>query len=180
MPELLADGTKVISLARAQFAALETTLTHVQQKLRCPAIFLADMSGVPIVHQSQMSGQQIPLLASLAAADYAATVAMAQLLGEEDGFLVHFHEGAVNSIYTSGVDENHVLTVIFAKNTTFGMVRVLAQRAVQEIKTILAQTELSDESSSAPATTDLTQNDFQDELSSRLDAALCGKLNTEV
>ncbi|MFN8389535.1 MAG: roadblock/LC7 domain-containing protein [Bdellovibrionota bacterium] len=168
--ELLSDGTKRICLSRNQFEKIGEALRAFYQKSKCGAILLADSSGMLIAHSGTLDASAKALLATLAAGNYAATNEMARLVGEEAGFKVHFLEGAKNSVYVTGVDDNYFLVVVFGQTTTFGMVRLMTAKVAEQV---LAGLNLPAEGEVVEIVKrEVESEEFRDELSSRLDAVL--------
>ncbi len=171
--QLSTDGTKRISLARAQFEEINVALRALYQKTKCPAVILSDISGMLVAHAGTLDDSSKTLVSSLAAGNYAATNEMAKLIGEENGFKVHFFEGQANSFYLTGIDESSFLVVVFGGQTTFGMVRVLVAKLAEQLRTVLSRPQQGE-------MVEITQRqveseDFREELSTKLDAVLFGK-----
>ncbi|MCB0323982.1 MAG: roadblock/LC7 domain-containing protein [Bdellovibrionales bacterium] len=178
MTELLPDGTKPISLSREQFSAIEQSLKNFYRKTKCGVVMLSDESGLAVAQSGRLDAAKMALLSTLAAGNYAATAQMANLVSEATGFDKQYHEGRENSIYITGVLQTFFLVIVFGKESTFAMIRVLAEKLIEELRTAL---ELGGaDASGTPASEirmHLEQQDFQEELSSRLDSILGSKGN---
>ncbi len=176
MSVLQPDGTKQISLSEESYAGLNSTLKNFYQRTKCAAIILSDESGLLVARQGNMETNNLPVLSALAAADFAATTEMAKLIGESQSFKMHFHEGQTNNIYITGINPEFFLVVIFGKNTTFGMVRVLVEKACDELRDLLAAAKQNTDTQPAArfVQQSLGDNEFQSELSERLDNLLGG------
>ncbi len=173
---MLSDGTKRLCLSEGQFAEISAVLRGVYQKTKCSAAILSDESGVLIAHSGTMPASNMSLIAAVAAGKYAATNELARLVGEDGGFRVHFHEGVKSNLFLTGVDDTHFLAIVFGPQTTFGMVRVLVTKAGEQLVTLL---EAADKTEQNQKTVQLVRenvdnDEFRDELSSRLDAVLFG------
>ncbi len=123
-----------------------------------------------------MNQQHFSIIAALAAGNYAATGELARLIGEQSGFKVQFHEGGEYSLYLAEVFDDYFLVVIFGKQTSFGMVRVLASAMTPKLVEVLTcEPEThpyeNGDASTAPA------GEFREELASKLDG-LFGKKST--
>lgn len=174
---LLADGSKQLTLAESQYVDLKAVLRKVYQKSKARLISLCDLSGLVIADAGKVDSTTLAALSALAAANYAATTEIAKLIGEPEGFEQQFLEGKNENLYIVGASSDLVLCVVFAQNITFGMLRLLVQKAIPEIDLILKR-EVSPEEKTrtiSNATEQLSSDDFQDELSSALDAALLGR-----
>jgi predicted regulator of Ras-like GTPase activity (Roadblock/LC7/MglB family) len=173
MDSLLPDGTKRIQLGKDQFKDLNQVLRGFYQRTKCQAILLTDASGLMLAKQGPMESKNLALLSTLAAADYAATLEMSKIIGEKDGFKVHFHEGAQFNLYLTGVNETCYIVVVFSKSTTFGMVRVQATKTVEALYEILEREPVGEMHEQPQQTAaEMSKEEFQEELSARLDDIL--------
>lgn len=138
--QLLGDGTKIISLSKGQFVDISTVLQHLRKQIgRCPAAILVEMSGLLIAkcgHRS-LNSNGYTLLATLAAANYAATNQMANLVGELKGFKTQFLEGKDVNIFMSSVSEDYLLVMLLVKDITFEMATAEAVMAGKELSRII-------------------------------------------
>lgn len=179
--QLLPDGTRQISIGREQFEAINAILNGFYKQTKCGIIMLSDVSGLAVALKGTLNQQKMSLLSTLAAGNYAATGEIARLLDEDNAFSGQFHEGKSQSIYLKGINDEFFLTVVFGKHTTFGMVRVLVDKVIDQLAGILDQVPevpsefetVQSRPSAIPA--EMESGDFQAELSSRLDAIL-GKI----
>lgn len=180
MTNLLSDGTKQLTLSRAQFADISAVLEQICIKTKCSGVIVIDPSGLVISHAGEMNSANFAGLSALAAANYAATAEMARLLGEPNGFRTQFHQGQNNSLYLTGVNERFVIIVIFPSSTTFGMVRVVTEKLVPQLDEIFQRIDKFDASDVNQLTTqqDVGSDEFCDELSDRLDSILGPSGNT--
>jgi len=175
--QLLPDGTRQISLGRKQFDDITVVLNAFYKQTKCSVILLSDVSGLTVALKGTMNQQKMSLLSSLAAGNYATTGEIARLIDEDNSFSGQYHEGVSQSIYLKGVNDDFFLTVVFGKHIVFGMIRVLADKVIEQLAAILKEEDTStDRVQSRPQVpAELEDGDFQAELSSRLDAIL-GKL----
>ena len=180
--QLLADGTRQISLGREQFEEINTVLGAFYKQTKCGVVMLSDVSGLAVALKGTLDQQKMALLSSLAAGNYAATGEIARLIDEENSFSGQYHEGENQSIYLKGVNDEFFLTVVFRKHIAFGMVRVLVDKVIVKLAEILKELPNNDQQTSqgganqqqaVPA--ELEDGEFQTELSSRLDEIL-GKI----
>ena len=171
--ELYKDGTKRICLSKKQFDEMAQLLRGLYQKTKCGAAIVADGSGMLVAQSGTLSDDTKILLASLAAGNYAATNEMAKLLNEGSGFKVSFLEGSVNSLYVTAIDESFFFVLVFGTNTTFGMVRVLVAKLLEQLKEILSRPVEGEMVEIVKK--EMESAGFQEELSSRLEAVLFGK-----
>ena len=73
--------------------------------------------------------------ASLAAADFAASDQLAQLLGESE-FKSLYHQGAKDSMYLVDIGGRAILAALFNGSTTLGLVRLTTRNLLPEIETL--------------------------------------------
>lgn len=176
MAQLREDGSKQITLTRTQFERIQTAFSSFYKKTKCGAIVLSDVSGLAVAKVGRLDTMKLELLSTLTAGNYAATAEIARLIGEDTGFKVQFHEGQGQNIYVSGVNEDFLMTIVFSKQTTFGMIRVLAAKTISELEEILALPMSSENEEQITIVSEtLVDTSFKDELSSRLDSILFSK-----
>lgn len=176
MTSLLPDGTKQVHLSKKQFDGIHAVLKSFYQKTKCGVVMLSDESGLALAQSGRLDSNKMALLSSLAAGNYAATVQMASLVEEESGFKKQYHEGKTESIYLTGVTDSFFLVVVFSqKRTSFGMIRVMAEKLVEELGVVLAS-KVDEQDQNVvigpSASEQLEDVEFRDELSSRLDSIL--------
>ena len=171
MAQLAADGTIQLSLSEAQFREVDDLLNGIYRKVRCTGIGLAHSSGLLINSYGTIEPSRLSLLSTLAAGAYAATAEMAKLINESSGFNVHLHEGQNESLYLTGVNDQFYLFLIFGRNTTFGMVRVMASKILERLSEILKEL---DGGTAIPISAEQSGEvtEFKEELSSKLDQIL--------
>ncbi len=180
MTNLAADGTKQITLSKVQFDGISAVLKGFYKNTKCGVVMLSDESGLALAQSGRLDSDKMSLLSTLAAGNYAATVQMAYLVDEESGFKKQFHEGKNYSIYITGVTESFFLVVVFSQEkTTFGMIRVMCEKVVAELQAVLAKipSENDELKTIQPAVSEqIDDEEFREELSSRLDSILGGPL----
>lgn len=177
---LLADGTKQIMISKKQFAEINSALEQFSQRSKCLSIILADSSGLLIARSGSMSPNNLPVLSALAAADYAATKEMAKIIGEQTGFKTQFHEGHQSNLFVNAVNSDYFLVIVFSKEITFGMIRVLSSKTSEELNKILSQPNEENqttEQQNALVKNAVNDQAFQDELSLQLSNVLITRTN---
>lgn len=164
-------------LSPESYQQVSDILVKLMIDMQSTAVLLADSSGTLVFRHGSCTDQEMNILATLAAADYAATAEMARIIGEPVRFRAHFYEGQNASLYITGVTTSFFLAVIFGRGISFGMVRVKVNKAIGYLEEILEQ-----ESNCSPGglgdTTriaQVTSPEFQSELSEKLDQALSGR-----
>lgn len=97
-----------------------------------------DIAGNTIAHLDDGSCSfDVVAFAALAAGNFAAVDAMAQLVGEQQ-FSLHFHRGEKESIHFSKINEEILLICIFGQDVSLGFLRLKTEEAIDKIKTIWA------------------------------------------
>jgi predicted regulator of Ras-like GTPase activity (Roadblock/LC7/MglB family) len=105
-----------------------------QTRIRCA--LLVDRAGRLITAVGERGGLDDIAVASLAAADFAASDQLAVLLGERE-FSSLYHHGDPRSMYLADVHGRAILASLFDHRTTLGMVRITTKTIVPELGTIL-------------------------------------------
>lgn len=166
-------------LSPSLFKEISKVLSELTADSGCQAVMLTDTSGTLIYKTGSISTSNLSVLATLAAADYAATAEMARLIGEPVRFRSHYYEGQELRLYFTGVKPDYLLVAIFGKETALGMVRIKANKAIELLEQSFEQEEvISNEvkpeaTESSKSFSDQVQSeDFHTELSLKLDRAL--------
>lgn len=96
-----------------------------------------DMAGNTIAkHDNGKSDLDATAFAALAAGNFAAVDAMAQLMGESE-FSLLFHKGETSSIHFSKVNDETLLINMFNKEISLGLVRLKVAKTIKELNEIL-------------------------------------------
>jgi predicted regulator of Ras-like GTPase activity (Roadblock/LC7/MglB family) len=141
-----------IVLHEAEYLRLKSILVMTQRDLRAELVLLIDRSGQQIAAEGPAHKIDMTSLASLAAANIAATDGLARLVGEPE-FSVLYHQGKHRSIHISDVAKRFSLVVVFDENVGLGMVRLRVKRATAYLEEILRSFLRKAESPSAPSKT---------------------------
>jgi len=100
-------------------------------------VLLIDMSGNIIANlDSDNSELDIYSLAALAAGNYGAVGAMANIVGEDD-FSLLFHRGKDVNVHFANILDEYLLLDIFNNNLSLGFLRLIVADAVDKIKPII-------------------------------------------
>jgi len=118
-----------LNLHEPEFKRIKAILDTVQKELRADIVLLVSQSGQPIVFQESEEKFDYTSLASLAAANMAATDSLAHLVGEGE-FSVLVHQGKNRSLYISDLLHKFSLVLVFNASTTLGLVRYKAKKAI--------------------------------------------------
>jgi len=141
-----------IVLYEAEYLRLKSILAMTQRDLRAELVLLIDRSGQQIAFEGPARGIDLTALASLAAANIAATDGLARLVGEPE-FSILFHQGKRRSIHISDVAKRCSLVVVFDDSISLGMVRLRVKRATSYLEEVfrgfIRKTEVGGSSSKA-------------------------------
>ena len=101
------------------------------------SVILMDLAGNVIVNlENGDSSHDVYSLAALAAGNYGAVSAMANIIGEQE-FSLLFHKGEEESIHFSKVVEDLLLLTIFNKNVSLGFLRLKVAEAIKRIQVLI-------------------------------------------
>ncbi len=117
-----------IILYDADYQRLRSILAMTQRDLPAELVLLIDRSGQQIALEGAVRDIDMTALASLAAANIAATDGLAHLVGEPE-FSVLYHQGKRRSLHISDVAKKFSLVVVFDDSVPLGMVRLRVKRA---------------------------------------------------
>ncbi len=155
-----------VSLDDDQLARIQSCLEELLNKTKGVAVLLADATGQPVGHVGSLKESDRMALSTLAAGSFAATVAMARLLGQEGAFKQVFFEGGAYNVHSSAVADDYLLTIAFDSRAKAGLVRLLAQEAVKELRDILSEAR---EHALDESVRELIDGEFGDSLADQLD-----------
>ncbi len=117
-----------IVLHEAEYHRLKSILARTQKDLRADLVLLIDRSGQQIASQGSGVAIDLTALASLAAANIAATNGLAQVVGEP-AFSTLYHQGTRRSVHILDVARSLSLVLVFDQGLAPGMVRWKVRRA---------------------------------------------------
>lgn len=123
------------SLHAEDLEQLDRLLATFVEGTRARCVLLVDRSGQLLTRSGDADGFDGTAFASLAAADFAASDQLAQLLGEDE-FSSLYHQGEKDSMYLVDVGGRAILAALFSEATTLGLVRIRTKTLVPEIVTL--------------------------------------------
>src|SRR5260370_9356738 len=91
------------------------------------SVMLIDKSGQVISSLGPTTKRNATSLGALLAGAFSSSRHVAELLGEKD-FRTIFQQGVRENIYTTMVEEQWLLVIVFEKLTHIGLVKVLAKK----------------------------------------------------
>ena len=122
-------NSNTLNLYEPEYLRIKAILDKVQKELRADLVLLVSQSGQPIVISESVADFDYTALASLAAANLAATDGLANLVGEGE-FSVLVHQGRNRSLFISDILRKFSLVLVFNASTTLGLVRYKAKKAI--------------------------------------------------
>jgi predicted regulator of Ras-like GTPase activity (Roadblock/LC7/MglB family) len=158
-----------IVLHDGELSRLKSILTRTQRAITADLVLLVERSGQMICCDGQARQIDLTALASLAAANMAATDGLARLVGEGE-FSVLSHQGKHRNILISTVTSRFCLVVVYAGGTAPNVVRLRVKHAaayLEEVFRHLAR-RARDGQDTAPGAAAESPLDFTDEEIDRL------------
>lgn len=126
-----------IEFDKQQIESIENILQEELIDLGVQGVILMDLAGNVIVNlENGDSSHDVYSLAALAAGNYGAVSAMANIIGEQE-FSLLFHKGEEESIHFSKVVEDLLLLTIFNKNVSLGFLRLKVAEAIKRIQVLI-------------------------------------------
>ena len=132
------------SLTKMDVDAVSSALERLLQASGAHSAMVVDRSGQLVTVAGRPFEFDTTSFATLAAADFSANDQLAKLIGEAD-FTSLAHEGANESLYVVDVAHRLLLAVLFDKETTLAIVRMLAPGVAQELAVIFSAAASRDE-----------------------------------
>lgn len=111
---------------------ISSTLTKLMNDTSATSVMLIDKSGQVISTQGTTTKRNATSLGALLAGAFSSSRHVAELLGEKD-FRTIFQQGVHENIYTTMVEEQWLLVIVFDKLTHIGLVKVLSKKASEDL-----------------------------------------------
>lgn len=124
-------------LSTATFNKISEVMRELVISTRSDFAMFCDVNGNPITHYGKNVTLELSGLAALAAGDFAATREIARVIGEKEGFKFIFQEGERRNIYLCNVGFDFLLVIIFDKAVALGLIRIFANKTVENLKQVL-------------------------------------------
>lgn len=119
-----------------ELATISMVLTKLMNDTNATSALLLDKSGQVVATQGANTKRNATTLGALLAGVFSSSREVARLLNEKD-FRNIFQQGVQENIYTSMVEEQWLLVIIFDKLTHIGLVKVLSKKASDELGRVL-------------------------------------------
>ena|SRR2546423_9498727 len=120
------------TLFEQDFKLIDDVLDELLQRTNALSAHLIDRSGQVITSAGRVDDFDVTSFASLAAADFTANAELAQLLGENTVDAV-VSEGRHRSVYSRLLADRIILSVVFDKRSTLGLVRTRSRRGAGQL-----------------------------------------------
>ncbi len=119
-----------------ELAIISAALNKLMNDTNASSVMLIDKSGQVIATQGAGVRRNATSLGALLAGAFSSSRHIAELLGEKD-FRTIFQQGVRENIYTTMIEEQWLLVIVFDKLTHIGLVKVLSKKASDEMERIL-------------------------------------------
>jgi len=100
------------------------------------SVMLLDKSGQVVTTQGSRTKRNATSLGALLAGAFSSSRHVAELLGEKD-FRTIFQQGVHENIYTTMIEDQWLLVIVFDKLTHIGLVKVLSKKVTDELSRTL-------------------------------------------
>ncbi len=124
------------NLHEIEFQRIQAILAKMQNELRAQLVLLISRSGQPIVISGPAENIDCTALASLAAANLAATDGLANIVGERE-FSVLVHQGRQRSLFISDLLKRFSLVLVFDATASSGLVRYKCKRTTLLLEDVI-------------------------------------------
>src|SRR6266436_4456010 len=142
MPGLYTEGSAYMEqltnliISDRELAIIMTALNKLMHDTSATSVMLIDKSGQVVATQGSGVRRNVTSLGALLAGAFSSSRHFAELLGEKD-FRTIFQQGVNENIYTTLVEEQWLLVIVFDKLTHIGLVKVLSKKASDELGRVL-------------------------------------------
>jgi len=120
--DYLIMNPRSLDLHNPEHVRIKAILTKILKELRAELVLLINHSGQTIAHAGLAEDIDLVALASLAAANVAATEGLARLLGENE-FSIVFHQGKQRSLHISDLSKRFSLVLVLSGTVSLGLAR---------------------------------------------------------
>ena len=127
-----------MKIGEEQSKQLEEVLSELIWKTSSKSVFLVDINGELISVAGFTGNINTVALASLSASHFAATVALARLLSEQQ-FTVLFHKGLTENIDINRGGDKLLLITIFGQKTVIGHLREETEKTIRKLEEVVSQ-----------------------------------------
>lgn len=147
-PHTVIMASAIWSLTKMDVDAVSSALDRLLRASGAHSAMIVDRSGQLVTVAGRPVSFDTTSFATLAAADFSANDQLARLIGEAD-FTSLAHEGENESLYFADIAHRLLLVLLFDKETTLAIIRMLAPAVAQELAAIFSAAASRDESTNA-------------------------------
>ncbi len=115
-----------------ELETITDALKRLMSDTSATSVMLLDKSGQVISSLGMSTKRNATSLGALLAGAFSSSRHIAELLGEKD-FRTIFQQGVHENIYTTMVEEQWLLVIVFDKLTHIGLVKVLSKKTSEEL-----------------------------------------------
>ncbi len=126
-----------VLLSEDQYRQIASELDILRAKLKAQLILFGDLNGQLICEKGEIPGADTTILTALLAGDFSATTEIAKIIGHNNHFRLHYHEGSLRHLYVSSLSDQFFLAVTFDATVTLGMVRIFTRRTIDKVSRII-------------------------------------------
>jgi predicted regulator of Ras-like GTPase activity (Roadblock/LC7/MglB family) len=119
-----------------ELALISNVLYKLMNDTSSSSVMLLDKSGQVVTTQGSRTKRNATSLGALLAGAFSSSRHVAELLGEKD-FRTIFQQGVHENIYTTMIEDQWLLVIVFDKLTHIGLVKVLSKKASDELSRTL-------------------------------------------
>lgn len=119
-------------ISDTELVFISNALVKLMNDTSASSVMLLDKSGQVISTQGATTRRNATSLGALLAGAFSSSRHVAELLGEKD-FRTIFQQGVHENIYTTMVEDQWLLVIVFDKLTHIGLVKVLSKKTSDEL-----------------------------------------------
>lgn len=123
------------TLFENDFRAIDQVLYELLEKTNALSVHLVDRSGQLITTSGRSADFDATAFASLVAADFTANAELSRVLGEEAVEAV-VSEGKSRTVYSCLLADRVIMSTVFDRRSTLGLVRFRANRAARALDAV--------------------------------------------
>ena len=123
-------------IADRELVLISKALLKLMNDTSASSVMLLDKSGQVITTQGMSTKHIATSLGALLAGAFSSSRHVAELLGEKD-FRTIFQQGVHENIYTTMIEDQWLLVIVFDKLTHIGLVKVLSKKTSDDLGRVL-------------------------------------------
>jgi len=134
-------GPDVLMLSDEESERIAQCLADLRFEVGAQCILLADVVGQMVAQVGEMQGLDLTPLVSLVGGSFATSFEMARYLGEHQALTLNYHEGERFDIYSSNIDDDLFIVLIFDRGqqrSRVGVVWLYTRRTLGILRDLFA------------------------------------------